>query len=149
RLQMLELANAATMKTEPLTDKVLGRMDDLRPTFRYYAALGILVRGKSAVEEHAAKLEKAMRDSEVSVRITAAEALGRYGNEDQKAEAIGQLLSDANLENTSPAASVWALNSLQAIGADGLKDEISKLPAKDGLKRGGGYVTRLIRDLTN
>ncbi len=148
RLQLVELANAATDVDEPLSDELLRRVDDLRPTFRYYASLAILVRGRLATTEHASELEKLMQDSEVSVRITAAEALARYGNQQQKVAAIGQLVSDANLENTSPAASVWALNSLEAAEVEGLAEMVKALPSKDGLKRGGGYVKQLLNHLS-
>ncbi|HVW36091.1 MAG TPA: sulfatase-like hydrolase/transferase, partial [Pirellulales bacterium] len=48
---------------------------------RYWAALGILMRGESGVESAHAELTRALSDASPYVQIVAAEALGRYGNE--------------------------------------------------------------------
>lgn len=71
-----------------LTDKDSG--------VRYWAAVGLLARNKSGVEVARNELLTALNDESPIVRIVAAEALGRFGNDDDTKKAIDVLLEYAS-----------------------------------------------------
>jgi uncharacterized sulfatase len=63
---------------------------------RYWAALGLLARGKAGFDIAREQLLRALEDPSPVVRITAAEAVGRHGSEDDAAHALNVLLEYAD-----------------------------------------------------
>lgn len=114
---------------------------------RYWAALGLHIRGADAVTQGRDALLKAMNDESPSVRIAVANALASYGSEEDSSAALQALLADADATRTSNAAAVEALNALSGHveKLKSMKDKIAALP--DGVKgteqRLKEYVPRL------
>jgi len=146
-LAAAELAGDA--KRDGLTElQNLLRDDD--SAVRYWAAVGILIRGQSAVESSHDALVKALADTAPSVRIAAAEALARYGTADDRKQALAVLLAAANVQNNAVPVALLSLNALANLGdkAASVKSAVAALPAKgaDAPVRMEGYVGRILKD---
>jgi uncharacterized sulfatase len=83
---------------------------------RYWAALGLLMRGKEAVMASRSDLRKMLADTAPCVRIAAAEALGRYGDENDLEQSLSVLLALAPIEPNGMYVALEALNALDALG---------------------------------
>jgi uncharacterized sulfatase len=114
---------------------------------RYWSAMGLLMRGQSAVGKAQENLQAALQDSSPSVRVMAAEALGKFGPASDLPRVLKILMEAANLDINSVYVSILALNALDELDgkAQGLRTEIEALPVTGGGSSGrmGGYVPRL------
>jgi HEAT repeat protein len=113
--------------------------------------MGILMRGVEAVKSAKPALRKALADASPSVRVVTAEALGRYGDDQDLAAALDVLLELARLDTNSLHVALLALNAIDSLGekAAGRKDRIKALPreSKGGPARTSNYAPRLLEDL--
>ena len=118
---------------------------------RYWAAMGLLIRGAEAVKQGRVELVAALKDKSPDVRVVAAEALARYGNADDQKAALELLVELASWEKHGNFVAVAALNALDAAGdkAKPFADAIKKLPTKGKVpdQRYAPYVPRLLEDL--
>ena len=118
---------------------------------RYWAALGVLMRGQDAVAAARTDLQKALSDSALAVRVVAAQALGQHGDKADLERALPLLVEHANWAKHDVFTSIAALNALGALGAKAapalaeLKALPDKGPSPDG--RYNSYVPRLLTDL--
>jgi uncharacterized sulfatase len=80
-----------------------------------------------------APLRKCLTDSSPHVRIAAAEALGRYGTEQDLQTVVPLLLDLANAPKSGAYAAIHALNAIDALGPKALpwKARILALPTED------------------
>lgn len=92
-------------------------LQDKDSAVRYWGALGIRMRGKDAVAGAREELYKALADAAPSVRIAAAEALGKFGDDEDGKRALAVLLELAPLDKNGPYLSMMALNALDEMGA--------------------------------
>jgi uncharacterized sulfatase len=145
--RVMQAAEAASLKRDAGLKQ---RMADPDSGVRYWAALGMLMRGSESVKANAETLRKALGDTCPSVRIAAAEALGRYGDDDDSARAIAVLLALAPAEANGVCLAIAALNAINAMGArarsarDALKGISVKDPKAD--PRMSEYAPRLVED---
>jgi uncharacterized sulfatase len=146
-LAAAELASDA--KRDSLTE-LQGLLRDDDSAVRYWAALGIFIRGQSAVESSRDALTKTLPDTAPSVRIAAAEALAGHGNADDRKQALAVLVAEASVEKNSVPAALLSLNALANLGdkAARVKSAVAALPAKsaDAPQRMEGYVARILKD---
>ncbi|HEY0074085.1 MAG TPA: sulfatase-like hydrolase/transferase [Abditibacteriaceae bacterium] len=118
---------------------------------RYWAVLGLMMRGPNAVQSSREELVKALDDSSPDVKIAAAEALGRYGDKADLARVLPLLGSLANWKNNDVWTTMAALNAVGALQekAAPLSAIINTLPddgpAPDA--RFKEYPTRLLEEL--
>ena len=108
-----------------------------RPSFsdpdtavRYWAAQGYLIRGE--VDD---ALRAAANDSSPYVRAVAAEALGRYGNEQDLQIAVAALMAMADVRNSGVFVALAAVTALDAIGR---KAAAGARGSRPSASRGGG-----------
>jgi len=116
---------------------------------RYWGAAGILARETAGVSQARDALMALLEDPSPTVRVTAAEALGRFGADGDRQRAVAVLMEAANVTNTSNFDAVWALNALQIIGvSEEQKKTIAKLPAVSPMaaERSKKYLGRIIAD---
>jgi uncharacterized sulfatase len=85
-------------------------------TARYWGVQGLLMRGKDVVLKARARLQELLTDTSPSVRVAAAEALGKYGDEAEQAKAWEVLLHSAVPMNGSSAEANEALNVIDRLG---------------------------------
>ncbi len=110
---------------------------DLRPALhdpdsavRYWAAVGVLVRGAVAVQLTHDELFAMLADQSPSVRIVAAEALGLYGGDADLQAALEVLLLSADLSRRPLYEVVAALNAIDYLGdsAADARERLEQLP---------------------
>ena len=116
-------------------------------TIRYWACEWALMNEKRGVDKARKQLVECLKDSSSSVRVAAAEALGRYGSEDDLKQALPVLLKAADLNESDVYTAIAALNSLDYLDdrAKSIRDEIEALPekVKQMPPRTDSYVPRL------
>ncbi len=97
---------------------------------RYWAALGLLMREETGVDQSDAELREALDDSSPYVRIAAAEALARYGPAESLEPSLEVLLDLANVNRHGVYLAGAALNALDAVDmkAAHRAEEIRALP---------------------
>ena len=115
---------------------------------RYWGALGALIRGSSGVLPLSAELVARLADPALSVRIVAAEALGRYGKPDHLQTSLEVLIDAASVYSQPVMVAVAALNSIDALDqrARPIADRLRRLPTdhdKISAKQ-DDYVPRLV-----
>jgi uncharacterized sulfatase len=145
-------AELASLHDADAVPELRNLLDDRDSAVRYWAAMGLLIRGEPAVGKAQDDLKAALSDGSPFVRIAAAEALGLYGNDEQREAALGVLVASASLRENDVFTSVAALNALDALGAKAAPraDDIARLPTGGNFphERYRSYVSRLIQDMT-
>jgi hypothetical protein len=128
-------------------------MGDSDSAVRYWAAMGFLMRGADAVTKEAASLRRALaEDGSPCVRVAAAEALGRFGTNEDAKKALAALLELARADKHGPFVAMIALNAIEALSGriKPSKDAIRALPKADPAshpRANKEYVTRLIEEV--
>jgi arylsulfatase A-like enzyme len=149
--RIMAMAGTASMLDASATPELVKGLADADSAVRYWAAMGILMRGPAAVSMTAPALRKALADGSPSVRIAAAEALGRYGAAADLAPALEALIELANLGKNRQWVALAALNAIDSLGAKAapLAARIKALPRQrpDTPKRLAEYVPRLLEDI--
>ncbi len=138
---------AASRDPAPLP-KLLAAVADTDSAVRYWATLGLLVRGQASVAAGHAELVAALEDSSPDVRIVAAEALTGYGGAADRAPALRLLLDLADWSRNDVFVSMAALNALDAVEDRALlpTELLRGLPEKGEAPHGRyrEYVPRLL-----
>lgn len=149
--KILQAAELASLLKPEALPQLKQAMADPDSAVRYWGALGILMRGKEAVSAAKTELTKALADAAPSVRIVAAEALGRFGDEHELKRSLAVLLELAPQSKNGPYVSVQALNALEQLGpkaAPGLEIiKTSGTPDKTAAARATEYSGRLVEQL--
>ena len=119
---------------------------------RYWAAMGLQMRGEKIVAKHRDALHSALNDKADSVRIAAAEALGVHGNDADVKAALPVLVKLADPRKNDVHVCLAALNALDEMGTKvtPVLDEILSWPknvknSSDG--RASYGVTRLLASI--
>ena len=110
------MADVASSLRLGVDDELLKGLSASDSAVRYWAVLGILMRGREVVVRLHDKLSDALADPSPYVRIVAAEALGRYGNDVDADKALVTLVKLAHPEHNGFYTSVAALNAIDAMG---------------------------------
>jgi N-sulfoglucosamine sulfohydrolase len=109
---IIETAEMNSSRDPKYLKEIISRLNHQDPSVRYWASVGcILLKEQSAVAKDI--LKNLLSDSEIAVRIAAAQALFFLGEKDDATEALNQALTNEN-----PFARLQALNALQAFGKD-------------------------------
>jgi uncharacterized sulfatase len=149
--RIMAVADRASMLEPDAVPELKAAMVDEDSAVRYWAALGMLMRGADAVAASRAELRKALADDAPTVRVAAAWALGQCGDKKDLDLALPVLLDLASCERNDPYVSLMALNAIDYLGAKaaGATDGIKALPKKSKSEggRGGGYVARVLEKL--
>jgi uncharacterized sulfatase len=146
--KMADLASGLESNASPQLKAGL-RDDD--SAVRYWAALGLLMRGRDVVRKSHDALIAAIEDPSPHVRIVAAEALGRYGEGDDSAKALRTLAEVADWSKHDVFVVIEALNAIESLGecARSLRPLIETLPTRGPSPnpRYSSYVPRLLATL--
>jgi uncharacterized sulfatase len=149
--RILDAAELASMLEPSALPALRAALADDDSAVRYWAVLGLLMRGSEAVTVCGAELGSAMRDASAEVRLTAAQALGEFGGASGLGAALPLLAEHADWGKHGVFSALAALNSLEALGpkAAPLAGFFRTLPiegpAPDG--RYKSYVPRLVENL--
>jgi uncharacterized sulfatase len=146
---------ASSLKAEDVP-KLLAALNDDDSVVRYWAAMGLLMRETDGVDAGREALNKALGDDAPYVCIAAAEALGRYGNDEEAARSLAVLMPLANVEKSGAYLALAALNAIDSMDdrAKSAEAAIEALPVRaNGMpdRVGSGYLKNLkdkiLRDL--
>jgi uncharacterized sulfatase len=137
-------ADAVPALTKALTDE--------DSAVRYWAALGLLMRGQAGHDAAAAQVRAALTDRSPHVRIVAAEVVGKYGRAEERRGAVKLLAGLGDGAKHDVFVAMAALNALGTLGerVTDVREEVRALPAKVKVPdpRYAPYVPRLLQDLT-
>jgi uncharacterized sulfatase len=152
--RIFRTAEVASSRKADALPELRASLRDRDSAVRWWAAQGLLMRGKATVEAAKGELTKALADESPYVRIVAAEALGRYGSEADLKKALPVLLEQASIKKSGLYVSVFALNALDELGprAASARAAIKALPVVDPAvsPRMKAYNERLVEHvLTN
>jgi uncharacterized sulfatase len=150
--QVLDTADLASSMKSGTTAGLSSAMKDADSGVRYWGAMGFLMRGEDEVKRAHGALTNALEDRSPSVRIAAAEALGRYGDDTDLEKALSVLITLANPVENGSYVCMQALNAISALGkkAAALKAQLKALPTSDPKspeRVRSEYTTRLIAHL--
>lgn len=147
-LAAAELASSLDSTATPELIKIMGDQDS---AVRFWAALGLLMRGEDGSRQGAAVLEKALSDDSINVRIAAAQALGQYGDAAALTKSLATLEALAAPETNGVLTAMAALAAIEALGskATSLHAKIAAMKpdgeSPDG--RYNSYVPRLMENI--
>lgn len=149
--RILETAELAASLKDEHTESLIERLSHEDSAVRYWAAMGLLMRGKETVAQNAASLTNAMQDPSPSVRVVAAHALGLYSDESSLVEqALDVLVKHADIEENGVYIAMLAFNGIDEMDERALprKADIEALPetSSKAPQRTRNYVVRLKED---
>ncbi|MCF7708931.1 MAG: sulfatase-like hydrolase/transferase [Verrucomicrobia bacterium] len=134
----LDPADVSTLKSS---------LSDADSSVRYWAAMGILMRGQSTILNSLPTLRNALKDSSPYVRIVVAEALAKYGTNADVEAALDCLAELSNINNSNLYAAIDALNAADKLDrkAETIKGQISEVPESNSSvhPRMKSYIWRL------
>ena len=134
------------------TKTLINYLRDKDSAIRYWGAMGLLMRGKKGLSMTGKYLEKALHDDSPYVRVVAAEALGKFGNQDQVTQAVNTLGQIADPIKNGCFPSMLAMNAIDHLDekAKSLLPIIESMPQvpEEVDKRFQGYVGRLVKTTT-
>jgi uncharacterized sulfatase len=149
--KVLAMAEAASSLKADANSLLNDGLKDTDSGVRYWAAMGLMMRGQSAVESAREGLRGLLKDSSPSVRIAAAEALGRFGNAKELEESLSTLKELAVPRENPVFVSTLALTVIDALGekAESLKPALKEMKAKapPTSDRNGQYIGRILSDI--
>jgi uncharacterized sulfatase len=139
-------AQRATDSAVPLA-AIRPALAEADPSIRYWAATGVLVRGREAVAAVEPDLVRLLADDAPGPRIVAGEALARHGTQDARRKAIATLLDLADAGSNEEYVAMLALNALNLLPDLPAESKAAVLsmptaPAKTDQRE--NYVVRLI-----
>jgi uncharacterized sulfatase len=147
--KILAMADLASLMNPGALEVLKRGMKDSDSAVRYWAAMGLLMRGEKAVNNSTIELQEALKDESSAVRIIAASALGQFGNKEDLNSAISALKELVSPEKNGAYVSLLALNAIDVLGekASPLIDTIKNMPTKDpsAPDRANGYVSELVK----
>jgi uncharacterized sulfatase len=148
--RILATAEAASSLKPDALPELHRALNDADSAVRYWGVLGLVMRGEAAVAPAADALRKSLVDESVCVRIAAAEALGRFGSEADRAAVLATLVA-AIEKPEAPNASLMALNVIDRMGekAAELNDRLRPLAQRGSTTggRAGSYDARIYERL--
>lgn len=149
--RILEAAQVSSNSFEAATPELLDSRKESNSVVRYWATLGLLIRGDSTVSQYEHALIAALEDSSVDVRIVAARALGSCGSEATREKVLQVLGSLADSERHGVLTAMAALSAIESLGdrAASLRPLIAKLKTEGSSpdERYDSYVPRLVENI--
>jgi arylsulfatase A-like enzyme len=138
---------AAGLKPEAV-ESLNAALGDPDSAVRYWAALGLLMRGRAGIESGRAELTAALDDPSPYVRVAAAEALACFGENAVQSTAMNVLSELADWGRNNVFVAMFALNALDELGerAEPVKAKLRQSPQTGPLPhaRYAEYVPRLL-----
>lgn len=149
--KIYDMADLASSLKAEATGALIAGFGDADSAVRYWAAMGLLMRGAQGVAAGREALCKALKDQAPEVRVIAAEALGRYGEPADVKAALDLLVEHADSGKQDTYTVLLAANALQAMvdRAGPLKERIAALPGEspNTPPRVNGYVASALQTL--
>ena len=149
--RILGAAETASFLDPDAVSALRSYLRDEDSAVRYWGAMGLLMRETLAVAAARQDLLRALEDESPSVRAVAAEALARFGEDEDLPRALATLADLADARRHGLYVALLALNAIDALGvkAKPLADELAKLPrVPEGYhRRLRNYTGRLLGEI--
>jgi uncharacterized sulfatase len=142
------MAERAARYDEEAIPELVAGLRDAESGVRYWAIMGLLIRGKDAVLPAVKKISPLLADESPSVRIAAAWALAEFGNDDLRQRALNCLLELSPADENGAYTATFALWVIDTLGpkAAPLHASLRNIARRDpkAPARVSGYVDRLL-----
>jgi uncharacterized sulfatase len=142
------MAERAARYDEEAIPELVAGLRDAESGVRYWAIMGLLIRGKDAVLPAVKKISPLLADESPSVRIAAAWALAEFGNDDLRQRALNCLLELSPPDENGAYTATFALWVIDTLGpkAAPLHASLPSIARRDpkAPARVSGYVDRLL-----
>jgi arylsulfatase A-like enzyme len=149
--KILAMADLASLMSSDALPQLRRGLKDGDSGVRYWAVMGLLMRGGNAVARTRAELREQLNDEAPAVRIAAARALGGYGTNDDLKLSLAVLRELVPPDKNGLYVSMEALNAVDALGkkAAGLADLLKAMPKQGAFanQRTNGYIPRLVEHI--
>ena len=121
------------------------------PAVRYWALMGLLIRGQGAAEAAWSRVQAALDDPNPSVRVVAAEIMARHGAAEEAESGVDALGALARPDENGAYVAMEALTAIQNLGerAERLHSALLDMPHEDPEAPWRGtneFVVRLLPD---
>jgi uncharacterized sulfatase len=151
--RVLETAEMASLVRPGDSKHIVARFSDADSGVRYWAVLGLQIRGETAAKAAIPALRKLLDDPSPAVKIAAAETLGLFGSDADLGDALRVLGEMAPADKNGAAVSILAMNAITTLGnkAQPLLATIRTLDPRDekSPNRLREYPSRLVKTLSN
>jgi uncharacterized sulfatase len=141
-------AELASSGSSDAVSTLVQSMGDPDNAVRYWAATGLLIQGQAALQTGHAALTDALTDRSPYVRIGAAEALCRFGSDQDGLRAAKTLAALCDWGNYNVFAVIAALNAVEACAGEQalLRESLKRLPSQGPVPhaRYREYIPRLL-----
>lgn len=140
---------ASSLEPEALP-KLKAALLDADSAVRYWAVMGLLIRGREAVQAARPELRAGLADAAPSVRVVAAQCLVQYGEPLDLQQSLTLLVELADFEKSGIYVSLMALTALDALGSKvtPVVEAIRTLPrAEKQANRAAMGISRLIQHI--
>jgi uncharacterized sulfatase len=149
--RILDTAERASELAPEQIPELVQRLADPDSAVRYWAVLGLQMRGSEAVTAARGQLVGLFADAAPTVRVAAAETAALFG-EPADQEALRVLIKSADAERNGAYLAILALNAIDGLGerAAPVLNQVPDLKVKDpnAPARANGYAERLVRTIT-
>ncbi|MCA9231643.1 MAG: sulfatase-like hydrolase/transferase [Planctomycetales bacterium] len=146
--EILDVADLASMLGEEVTEQLIEMLNHPHSAVRYWAAMGLLMRGENAIAAAREQLLGLLNDASPNVQIVAAEALARHGLPGDSARALDALIELGDVTKQAVMVSVAALGALDDLDEQALPvlKRLEALPTEPegGQSRYSVYISRLL-----
>ena len=152
--RIAEFADIAASRNMGTMPYIMNGLKDQDAAIRYWAVLGVLIRGEKAFEVTSELIKSGLHDENPVVRIAAAQALAEFGSETDVQDAVATLLELAPADKINAFASIAALNILSEMGEkyhDKIVPVVSNMEVIDHHlpNRPNDYVFRIVESIIN
>lgn len=151
--RVLAAADLATRFDEEMPAALVAGLRDEDAAVRYWAVIGIRLRGSATVAGQREALRRALRDTSPWVRIAAAETLGVWGQDGDLPEALDVLRGQLDPERHGVFSTLASLRVIEALGpkAASLQADVRAVPTSAGQphERFGNYVAWLVESISD
>jgi uncharacterized sulfatase len=144
-------AELASMRQGDALPALKTALNDPKSGVRYWAALGLLIRGQPGFDASKVALRAALDDPSPDVRIVAAQMLGQYGTPDDLERSLARLIQLGDWSHNDVFTVLAALNALDSLGVrvEPQAAAIRALPETGTAPdpRYASYVPRLLEEI--
>ncbi|TWU59247.1 Sulfatase [Rubripirellula tenax] len=128
--RVLETAELASMLKNEAVPQLRDRLSDADPIVRFWAAMGLVMRGDNAIAASESELLNALTDASPDVQIAAAWAIVKHGSDSVATRGLNILAEYAPRDRNNTLLSMAALTALDDCGtkAEGLRENFAKWP---------------------
>lgn len=146
-VRMADLASNSD-HSPSVTEQLISGLEDSDSAVRYWAAMGLGMRGAAAVTSGRSHLIDCLSDPSLSVRVTAAEALAHHGAPEDLDPCLDTLIHAADYRNSDVYIATLAMNVIDQLDekARKLVPAIRQIPTQiSGYPgRASSYIERLV-----